>query len=168
MLPPTMLTVIDEHGRIKDEVKLILDLIAGQDAILSAGHLHISEIWPLFTEARQRGITRLLVNHPTFLIGCSASDMAELAKMGALLEHSCCMWAGVQGAKYTPESLRAAVEGGGVASTIIGSDLGQVGNTSPVDVFRHVIGMLIGLGYSDADIRTMIADNPAKLLGLDD
>lgn len=168
MLAPTMLTVVDERGKLKDEVKQILDQIAAYDAVLSAGHLHISEIWPLFAEAKERGVTRLLVNHPTFLIGCSVSDMAELAKMGAYLEHSCCMWAGVQGKGYSHDSLKMCVDAGGVANTIIGSDLGQVGNPSPVEGLRYVIQMLIDIGYTDAEIRAMIGDNPARLVGLND
>ncbi len=168
MLAPTALSVVDNRGALVDEAKVILDLIASYDAILSAGHLHISEIWPLFTEAKQRGVKRLLVNHPTFLIDANAADMKELAAMGAFLEHSCCMWAGVQGRNYTPDSLDKVIKAGGVDSTIIGSDLGQVGNPSPVDGFRHVIGMCIGLGYSDDDIRKMIGLNAARLIGLDE
>lgn len=168
MLAPTALSVVDNRGALVDEAKVILDLIASYDAILSAGHLHISEIWPLFAEAKQRGVKRLLVNHPTFLIDANAADMKELAAMGAFLEHSCCMWAGVQGRNYTPDSLDKVIKAGGVDSTIIGSDLGQVGNPSPVDGFRHVIGMCIGLGYSDDDIRKMIGLNAARLVGLDE
>jgi hypothetical protein len=149
-------------------VKIILDQIADYDGILSAGHLHVSEIWPLFAEAKQRGVKRLMVNHPTFLIGCSPADMKELAGMGAYLEHSCCMWAGVQGKHYTLDSLDQVIKAGGVDATIIGSDLGQVGNPTPVEGFRHVIGMCIELGYSDADIRKMISSNAIRLVGLDE
>ena len=42
MRRPKMLTVVDDDGRIKDEVKDILDQIAEHDAVLSAGHLLIS------------------------------------------------------------------------------------------------------------------------------
>jgi hypothetical protein len=168
MLKPTMLTVVDERGRLKDEVLQVLDLIAEYDAVLSAGHLHISEIWPLFTEAKKRGITRLLVNHPTFLIGCTPPDMAELAKMGAYLEHSSCMWAGVQGRNYSHDSLKMCIEAGGVPNTIIGSDLGQVGNPTPVEGLRFVIQMLIDLEYEDDDIRAMIGGNATRLMALDD
>lgn len=168
MLDPTMLTVVDERGKLKDEVKQVLDQIAEYDAVLSAGHLHISEIWPLFTEAKASGVTRLLVNHPTFLIGCTPPDMAELAKMGAYLEHSCCMWAGVQGKNYSHDSLKMCIEAGGVPNTIIGSDLGQVGNPTPVEGLRYVIQMLIDLAYGDDDIRAMIGGNAARLMGLDE
>jgi len=166
MLEPTMLTVVDDRGRLLDVVKEILDQIAEYDGILSAGHLHISEIWPLFREAKERGVTRLLVNHPTFLIGCLPADMAELAGMGAYLEHSTCMWAGVQGKNYTLDSLDQVIKAGGVDHTIIGSDLGQVGNPRPVDGFRYVIQMCIDLGYSDEEIRQMIGGNAARLAGI--
>jgi hypothetical protein len=59
MMPASMLTVVDEKGKIKDEVKVILYQIAEFDAVLSAGHLHISEIFPLFEEAVSRGVNRL-------------------------------------------------------------------------------------------------------------
>jgi len=167
MMPPRALTVVDDLGELIDDVKVVLDQIAAQDAVLSAGHLHISEIWPLFTEAKARGVTRLLVNHPSFLIGASHADMTELAGMGAYLEHSSCMWAGVQGRNYTAEGLKALIDAGGVANTIIGSDLGQVGNPTPVEGLRYVIGMLIDLGFGDDDIRAMIGGNAAKLIGLD-
>lgn len=164
MMTPRALTVVDDYGRLLDEVKLILDQIAEYDGILSAGHLHISEIWPLFAEAKQRGVTRLLVNHPNFLIGASYTDMRDLVNMGAYLEHSSCMWAGVQGKNYTAEGLDQLIKAGGIDRTIIGSDLGKVGNPAPVDGFRHVIGMLIALGYSDADIRKMVGENAARLI----
>jgi len=44
MLPPTALSVLDGLSQVTDEVKFILDQIAEKDAVLSAGHLHISEI----------------------------------------------------------------------------------------------------------------------------
>lgn len=168
MLPPRALTVIDDHGALIDDVKIILDQIAAYDGVLSAGHLHISEIWPLFGEAKARGVTRLLVNHPSFLIDANHADMTELAAMGAYLEHSCCMWAGVQGKNYTKEGLKALIDAGGVPNTIIGSDLGQVGNPTPVEGLRYVIQMLIDLAYDDADIRRMIGGNAATLMGLDE
>ena len=170
MLKPKGLTVVTDTGELVDEAKVILDQIARHDAVLSAGHLHISEIWPLFDEARTRGVKRLLVNHPTFLIDASLSDIKELAAMGAMLEHSCCMWAGVQNksGKYTPEGLDALIKAAGVDNTIIGSDLGQEGNPTPVAGLRHVIGMCLDLGYGEVDIRKMLGANAARLMGLSD
>jgi hypothetical protein len=168
MLKPKGLTVVTDTGELVDDAKIILDQVAQYDAVLSAGHLHISEIWPLFDEAKKRGVKRLLVNHPTFLIDANLGDIKELSSMGAMLEHSCCMWAGVQNksGKYTPEGLDALIKAGGVDNTIIGSDLGQEGNPTPVEGLRYVVGMCIDLGYSDIDIRKMVGGNAARLMGM--
>jgi hypothetical protein len=168
MLPPRGLTVVDDLGKLVDEVKFILDQIAEADAVLSAGHLHISEIWPLFEEAKRRGVKRLLVNHPTFVIEASIRDIRELASMGAYLEHSICMWTASVYAKFTPQELRELIDAAGVDQTILGSDLGQIRNERPVEGFRQVSRMLLDIGFGEADIRKMIGGNAARLVGLDE
>ncbi len=168
MLQPQMLTVVDDMGRIKDEVKFILDQIAQADAVLSAGHLHISEIWPLFEEAKARGVNRRLVQHPTFVIDANLRDIGELVADGTFIEHSICMF--VEDSRFRffdPETLDGLIKAGTVEQTILGSDLGQINNPSPVEGFRSVIRICIELGYDDSQIRAMISGNAARLMGLD-
>lgn len=168
MLAPEPLTALDQAGEVRDEVKFILDLIADADLVLSSGHLHIDEIWPLFEEAKSRGVKRLLVNHPSYLLEATLDDMARLAAMGAYLEHSMCMF--IPESKfhfYAPDELDAMIRAGGVDQTILGSDLGQKGNPTPVAGFRHVIGMCLDLGYSEDEVRQMVSVNASALLGLD-
>ncbi|WP_027921790.1 DUF6282 family protein [Pseudomonas sp. URMO17WK12:I12] len=167
MLQPIPLTVLDDDGRLKEEVKAILDLIAAEDVVLSAGHLNIREIWPLFEEARKRGVKRLLVNHPTYVVDATLDDMRQLAKEGVYMEHSMCMW--VPGSKfkfYDDQFLKQVIEAGTVDLTILGSDLGQQGNPSIAEGFRNVIGQLLGLDYSDEDIRKMTSGNASRLMNL--
>ena len=79
-------------GEPLDVVKQILDLIAEFDAILSSGHLHVYEIWKLFTEAKKRGVKRLLMNHPMYGLHFTYDDIKELAEFGALVEQSACLY----------------------------------------------------------------------------
>jgi hypothetical protein len=168
MLAPTPLRAVDEAGNVLDEVKFILDLIAEHDLVLSSGHLHISEIWPLFDEAKARGVKRLLVNHPTYVVGASLEDITKLVEAGAYVEHSMCMFDERSKYKfYDPEDLDAMIKAAGVERTILGSDLGQVDNPLPVEGFRLVIGLCLDLGYAPEDIRQMISSNACDLMGLD-
>lgn len=170
LLPPDPLTPLDDAGRVKDEVKVILDMIAEHDVILSGGHLHISEIFPVFEEAKRRGVRRLLVNHPTFIVEATIPDIKQLVAMGAYIEHSLCMFIQMEGhaASLKPiDELDKLIEAGGVDRTILASDLGQVGNDRPVTGFRAVIAKCIELGYSDEDIRKLISTNALALLGID-
>ncbi len=167
MLQPKPLTVVDDHGKLLPEVLPILDMVAEHDVVLSSGHLHISEIWPLFDEAKRRGVKRLLCNHPTYVVDATLEDISRLAGMGVYVEHSMCMFA--ENSKfrfYQPDKLQAMIQAGTVDRTILGSDLGQVGNPRLVDGFLNVIEICLDLGYSEADVRKMVSTNAADLVGL--
>jgi hypothetical protein len=170
LLPPDPLTPIDANGKVKEEVKPILDLIAEANIVLSGGHLHITEIFKVFEEAKKRGVKKFIVNHPTFLIGATPKDISELVAMDAYIEHSLCMFIpsikrGKPG-RFTAQDLDELIKAATVDRTILASDLGQVGNDRPVVGFRSVIGECIDLGYSDADIRKMVATNASTLFNI--
>lgn len=167
MRPAEGISVVDNKGKLVDEVKEILDLIAEFDAVLSSGHLHISEIWPLFEEAKARGVNRRLVNHPTYVVGCSMTDISELTENGAVVEHSAAFYIDSKFRCYTPEELRQHIDAGGVDNTVLGSDLGQTGNPSPVEGMRAFIELILSLGYSDEDVRKMTTTNCARIIGLE-
>lgn len=166
-VPPTPITVLDDGGRLKDEVLAILDLIAEADVTLSSGHLSVPEIFALFEEAKRRGVNRRLCNHPTFIIGASLEDIRQLAEMGVYIEHSSCMF--TPGSKYMffqPEELQALIETAGIERTILGSDLGIFDGLKLVEGCRAVIEVLLDLGYCEADIRRLTTTNAADLIGL--
>jgi hypothetical protein len=167
MIEPVPLTVLDGKGKLVDEVLPILDLVAENDIVLSGGHLHISEIFPLFEEAKRRGVKRLLCNHPTYVVGASHDDIRRLVGMGAWVEHSVCMF--IEGSKfkfYDPPELDRLIKAGTLERTILGSDLGQQGNPRLVDGFRSVIQTCLDLGYTEPQVRRMISTNAAELIGL--
>jgi hypothetical protein len=167
MLSPKPLTVVDDQGALLPEVLEILDMVAEHDVVLSSGHLHISEIWPLFDEAKRRGVRRMICNHPSYIVDATNEDMTRLAAMGVYVEHSMCMFA--ENSKfrfYEPANLNAMIKAAGVDKTILGSDLGQSGNPRMVDGFKSVIRICLDLGYSEADVRKMVSTNAAKLIGL--
>ena len=168
MLDPIPLSVLDSNGQLLPEVLTILDMIAEGDVVLSSGHLHISEIWPLFEEAKKRGVKRMLCNHPTYVVDATLEDMKKLVSMGVYVEHSMCMF--VPGSKfkfYDPKDLNDMIIAGTVDHTILGSDLGQLGNPKLIDGFKNVIETCLDLGYSAGDVKKMTSTNAANLIGLD-
>ncbi|WP_196258843.1 DUF6282 family protein [Pelagibacterium limicola] len=161
------LEVTDALGNLFDEVKEILDIIAEYDGVLSAGHLHISEIWVLFAEAQKRGVGRLLVNHPGLFIDASLADMRELAGMGVFMEQCACMVIDCPSRHFDPDELKSFIDAATVGQTILGSDLGQMKNPRPVEGYRAVIRLCLELGYNEQDVRAMVSGNATRLLGLD-
>lgn len=168
MLPTKAITVLTETGELKDVVKEIIDLVAEHDCVLSGGHLHISEMWKLFVEAKARGVTRMLVSHPTHWIDATLTDLRELGEMGVYIEHCACQLIECPSRKFTAAELKTFIDAGGIAHTILGSDLGQPKNPRPVEGFRQVIAMCLELGYAPEEIRRMVSTNACSLLGLEE
>lgn len=161
------LTVLDARGRLKPELLPILDLIAAHDAVLCGGHLHVSEMYPLFTEAKARGVARMLVSHPTYWIEGNLADLEELAAMGVHLEHCACMLIDGPSRKFDYSALRSYVDAAGLEHTILGSDLGQTFNPRPVPGFRAAIELCLEQGFTPDEIRQMTSLNGCRLLGIE-
>jgi hypothetical protein len=168
MRPVTPVMVLNDDKSVRDDAKEILDIVAKNDMVLASGHLHVSETWIVFEEARRRGVKRLVLTHPEDIVDASLNDVKGIAAMGAFVEHSLCMF--LDGCKFKSceaADLRRQIDAGGVEQTILASDLGQVGTYSPLDGMRRGIKMCIDLGYSDDDIRKMVSTNAARAMGFE-
>jgi hypothetical protein len=160
--------VLDANKKVLDVVKDVLDVIAKNDMILASGHLHVSETWIVFEEAQRRGVKRLVFTHPEDIVGASLNDVKGIAAMGAMVEHSLCMF--LEGSKFktcSAEDLRHQIDAAGVDNTILCSDLGQVGVFSPLEGFRRGVELCLQLGYQDDEVHKMVATNAARSLGLE-
>lgn len=169
MRPAAPVPVLDASRKVLDSVKDVLDIIARNDMVLASGHLHISETWLVFEEAQRRGVKRLVLTHPEEIVGASLNDVKGIAAMGAMVEHSLCMF--LDGSKFkvaSSEDLRRLIDAAGVDNTMFCSDLGQVGVFSPLEGFRRGVALCLELGYGDADIRKMVSTNAAHVLGVEE
>lgn len=166
--PAVGIPVLNPDKSVRDDVKEVLDIIARNDLVLASGHLHVSETWTIFEEAKRRGVTRLVLTHPEEIVEASLNDVQGIAATGAFVEHSLCMF--LEGSKFKVadgEDLRRHIEAAGVDQTVLCSDLGQVGIFSPLEGFRRGIRLCIDLGYEDAQIRKMVSLNAARMLGVE-
>ncbi|MCO5090922.1 DUF6282 family protein [Bosea sp. (in: a-proteobacteria)] len=158
----------DDRKTLRDEVKEVIDIIARNDMVLASGHIHVSESWIVFEEARRRGVKRMVLTHPEDIVDASLDDVKGIAAMGAFVEHSLCMF--LEGSKFKTRDggdLRDQIEAAGVDRTVMCSDLGQVGVFGPIEGFRRGIRLCIDFGYGDEQIRKMVSTNAARMLGIE-
>ncbi len=166
--PAVGIPVLDANKQVRDDVKEVLDVIAKTDMVLASGHLHVSETWLVFEEAKRRGVNRMVLTHPEDIVDASMNDVKGIAAMGAFVEHSLCMF--IEGSKFKScesEDLKKHIDAAGVDQTILCSDLGQTGTFSPLEGFRRGIKLCIDLGYDDAQIKKMVSLNTARALGIE-
>lgn len=166
MLPAEPLSALDANGKVSDASKQVCDLIAEGDIILASGHLPVEELHLLYPEAKKRGVKKMMINHPTFMIGCSDEDIRQLAALGVYMEHEAGMFTQGTEPPHGPSDLKRLIDVAGVDKTIICSDLGLRGAPRPVAGFRLIVNILLDLQFSEADIRTLTSKNAAKMLNL--
>jgi hypothetical protein len=166
MLDPTPLSALDANGRLTDETKKVIDLVAEADIILAGGHLHVTEQHLVFAEAVRRGVKKMMVNHPTYIVGFNDSDIRQLVGLGVVMEHSICMFITGKSEKFSADDLAHLIDVAGVENTILSSDLGLVGSQRPVDGFRSITQMLLDLQMPRAAIKKLLSENAAAFLNL--
>jgi hypothetical protein len=162
-------SVFDESGKVSADTAAVVDIVAETGALLTGGHLDPESMKALFSVAESKGVRRLLVQHPDFIVGASDADIEELLRFGAYIEHEIAMYhPEVTAIGWPIQQLLDWIDRVGPERTVISSDLGQKGNPLPVDGYIYLIGALLDHGVAEKDIRKMIAANPAFLLGLED
>ena len=117
-------------------------------------------------EFNEGGVKKMMVNHPTYIVGCTDEDIRQMVRLGVYMEHSICMFVEGKAHKYGPDKLAHLIEVAGVDHTVLCSDLGLTGSPRPVDGYRAIVQQLLDLQFSEADIRKMISRNAAGLLNL--
>ena len=159
--------ILDDKGALRPEVPVILRMIAEADAVVAAGHQAPDRIQILLEAARDAGVKRMIVNHPEYVIAATREQVVKFAETGALIEHECCMYDDAsEFYHWDLAQLKGWIDLVGADRTSIGSDLGQTNNPLPIDSFKKMLGGLHDCGVSETDLRKMVRDNPARLLGL--
>jgi hypothetical protein len=161
--------VLDGSGQLRPEVHDIIGLIREHDAILASGHMAPDRILAVFEAARAAGVSRLVVNHPNFVVEASHEQGRRFVELGAVIEHSLCMYDDRSGFyNWDIDVLLGWIEAVGAERTSLGSDLGQRNNPLPSEAFTKIVGQLLDAGVSEHDIDCMVRRNPARLLDLGD
>lgn len=158
------LPVLDEDGTLCAAAQEILEIIAAEQAVLNCGHLSAAEIDVLVAAARAAGIERIVISHPTFIVGASAQRCGEWARQGAMIEHCLALAVNRPRSPLTQEALQPYLDACGVRNSIFSSDLGQAGNVLPVTGYRRMARRLLDHGVPADDIRAMFGGNARQLL----
>jgi Family of unknown function (DUF6282) len=156
-------------ARLRDDVALILRLIAEADAILATGHLSPEESRVIIGEAQAAGVRRISVTHPEWGVTAMPVDVQQkLATSGSVFFERCLVStrADLQ-ATVSFETLVGQIRAVGVATTIAATDYGLPQLPTPLEGLTDFATRLLQSGFSPAEVRRMVRDNPARLLRVD-
>jgi hypothetical protein len=163
-LDRSAIRVLDGNGRLVPEARDVLSVAQDLGLTVSTGHLSTEESLALARHAAETGFTKLVFAHPfSPSIRAERSLMRDIADLGVTVEMT-------QALTILP---RPAVTVGDVFDAIGELGCERVVLTSDVffdwlpphaEVFRMFLGQLRQLGSSTEELRTMVVDNPARLL----
>jgi hypothetical protein len=150
------LSLRDEHGYVPAAIHEIMQLIADHDLILGTGHLSPAEIHTAIPIARQHGVKKILITHPEApFVAMPLPEQLELAAVGCRFERTWVFTTPAQDCIVTPERLMHEIRYVGWESTVLATDMGQIGNPSPVDGLRMYIQTCLQAGFTMGEIRCM-------------
>ncbi|HEY5623240.1 MAG TPA: DUF6282 family protein [Gammaproteobacteria bacterium] len=156
---------VSRNGELLPAVHQVLDLIAAHGLVLATGHSSPEESLMLIRAARDRGVGRIIVTHPTSqYVRMPVETQLEAARLGAYLEYP------LNVAHESDEAFAefaAQIREVDPENVVLTTDLGQSGNPVHTDGLIVYIPRLMATGISQAEIDVMTKRNPARVLGLE-
>ncbi|MGF7168590.1 hypothetical protein FHS91_000245 [Sphingobium xanthum] len=156
--------IVSQNGVLLPSVLGVLDLIAQYKLTLATGHVNPVEMLQIVSEARKRGIDRIIITHPGLGPMFTDPTIEQLKKATAMGAYAEIVTAELGGAlrEATIKAIRAV----GPANCIVSSDSGLTGSRNHPDALVVAARVLREAGFTEADLTLMFKTNPAKVLGL--
>jgi len=181
-------TRIPLDGEPGPELDEILSLIGEHNHVyMNSGHVSVEEALRLIELAPRYGIEKILVASTVTKI-TSNEQMKQMIAGGAYIEHTLAAFTHTTpipkthyyvekeyisidegmpgGTKVGVHTVAKQIREFGAEHFILASDFGVYTLPTPVEGLREFIACMLDLGISPDEVRTMVSDNPAKLLGI--
>ena len=158
--------IVSRNGKLIPEVFEVLDLIKERNLTLATGHVTPEEVLMIMAEAKQRGITRIIVTHPMLgaqFTNMSLPQMQEAVKLGGAIEITAGALSRDGAAKTRAIEVIKAL---GTQNVFVASDSGLVGTPNHPDALAMAAKALRAAGFSEQDLNRMFKETPARLVGL--
>ena len=166
--PVQGITILDEAGKMRQEVYYILELVKKHNKIIGTAHLSAYESLALIEAAREVGCQRVVLTHPFFAPpACSIRQVQEAVELGAFVEFAA---GNAMSPIPKPIDLRQYVEIiklVGADNMVISSDTGHPRKTNSPETMRTFAQHLNYLGVGESDLYKMLNYNYNYLLDLD-
>ena len=156
------INILDPVGRLKPEVYAIFDLVKEYQALLATGHISPLESELLCVEACQFGVPMILTHPEWERTIVPVETQAKLAHLGVYIEKC---WYNIAEGNCTAREMADHIRAVGVEHCFLSTDRGQSGRETPVEGMLRFIQALLGEEFTEQEIRIMVHEVPAKMLG---
>ncbi len=159
------LTILKD-GNLKEEVKEIVKLTSEYDIVLGSGHLFRDELYELVKFAKSIKHCKLTLTHANSVVfALTDQEIKELSDMGAIPE-LCATIATRPTYETTEDRVRKLFQICPPKRCVIASDAGMPLVACSPEALRVFAQRLYEKGVKLSDLKTMMIENPSKLLGI--
>jgi hypothetical protein len=116
-------------------------------------------------ECTKQGVPFTLAHPFSRSVGASIDDQKEVAKRGGYIEH-CFITTMPMHQRLELSEIVEAIQEVGPSQTVLTTDAIQTWNPPPPELMRMYVASLLQLKVEEDAIKTMIQENPGKILGL--
>ncbi len=157
------ISVLDEAGDVRGEVKEILEIAKKHDAAVATGHISPAESVAVCREGIARK-ARMVLTHPEFSrTRIGAETQKELADQGVYIEKC---WYNIAEGNCTAEEMAANIRTVGAEHCFLCTDRGQHNREMPVEGMLQFLNVLHEHGISEDELYIMTHIVPAEVLGI--
>ena len=160
------ISIIDADGKLVPQMLKVLDVMRRKNLVLATGHISKPEVEAVAREALRQQI-KVIITHP--LVGLpdpllTLTEAKEWGDMGAYIESvfAVCM----PPMLLPPDKMAGYIKTIGPEHCILSTDFGQIFNPPATEGFHMMLAIMLMFGLNEDELRILVKDNPAKILGL--
>lgn len=153
--------VCGADGELLPEAEEVLDACEAHKMIVGTGHISAKEGMKVVEGAIRRGLQPVLTHCDNPNDCYTIEEQKKAAGMGAVIEHS---YFTVYHNRVMIEEIAEQIRAVGCEHVILDTDAGQLNSPYSDEGLAEFAEKLMGVGFTEAEIRRMICDNPRKLL----
>ena len=161
-IPDPGISVIDADGKVTEETRQCLEVIANFDMVLATGHVSVPEMLAVAKAAREAKVQRIVITHPEApMLNLSPEDEKALLQYDVFFER-CALYCVTDRVPW--DAMFNRIRQLGASRTIMSTDLGQPRNPFQEEGIGIYVERLLDAGFSSSEIETMCQQNPRGML----
>lgn len=163
--PERGLRLTGPDGKLLPETRECLDAARQYNMVVCTAHVSPAESLALADGAKDHGIDEVVFSHPdSHSVGASREQIRDMVQLGAICEF-CALGCLPMFQRIHPRDFVAILEEISPEKAVLTTDYFFDWAPPAAETLRMLIGTFLELGMPESDVRKLVRDNPARLLG---
>jgi microsomal dipeptidase-like Zn-dependent dipeptidase len=165
--PEDGITILDSNGRLRPEVKKIVQIAKEYELVIATSHISPEESLALAEGANQVDLWPVIFSHPdSHSVGGTIDDIRKMVERGAFVEF-CAVGMMPAFQRIHPRQVVETVREVGAEHCILSTDFFFDWSPPPPEMLRMAIATLLTMGLSEEETRFLVQINPARILRIE-